>query len=360
MIENQIIIPISPPLLTWFKHHGRKDLPWQQHATPYHTWVSEIMLQQTQVNTVIPYYQRFIERFPEVHHLATAALDEVLHYWSGLGYYARARNLHRAAQQICEQYQGILPDDPQQLLALAGIGRSTAGAILALAFGQPHAILDGNVKRVLCRYHAIARWAGEPQTEKDLWKLAEAHTPQEQVRDYTQAIMDLGATICTRSQPHCPQCPLHLHCQAQQQGLQHRYPVAKPSKAIPIKTIKFLIIHTAHTTLLQQRPQQGIWGGLWSFPECHELSQANQWVATHCHIQQPHWQIGRVLRHTFTHFHLEITPLYLKLAQNVIVSAPQVSWYDLEHPPEYGLAAPVARLLAQLREQPPATRLELF
>ena len=359
MTETSSTARIDSPLLTWFEQHGRKDLPWQQQPTPYHVWVSEIMLQQTQVNTVIPYYQRFIQRFPDVNSLAAAELDEVLHFWTGLGYYARARNLYQAAQQICQQYQGTVPSEKEQLLALPGIGRSTAGAILALAFGQQHAILDGNVKRVLCRYHAINRWAGETQTEKYLWELAEFHTPRERVKDYTQAIMDLGATLCTRAQPRCPQCPLKTHCQAQQQGQQHQYPVAKPRKIIPTKTLQFLIIHTADEVLLQQRPAQGIWGNLWSFPEYNELSEANEWVANTLHIQQPQWDIGTPLQHSLTHFHLEITPLYLKLQKNVKVSEPLL-WYDLKHPPECGLAAPVVRLLAQLRKQPPVVTYELF
>jgi len=359
MTATQPIELIHSPLLTWFEQHGRKNLPWQQQPTPYHVWVSEIMLQQTQVNTVIPYYQRFMQRFPDVTTLAAAPLDEVLHFWTGLGYYARARNLHQAAQKICQQYQGSIPTEKEQLLTLSGIGRSTAGAILALAFGQQQAILDGNVKRVLCRYHAIARWAGEPQTEKYLWELAEQHTPVERVKDYTQAIMDLGATVCTRHQPLCPKCPLKTHCQAHQQGQQHQYPVAKPRKIIPTKTMQFLIIHTSQEVLLQQRPARGIWGNLWSFPVCDELSQANEWVADNLAINQPQWDIGTLLQHTLTHFHLEITPLYLKLEKNVKVSD-ELLWYNLKHPPACGLAAPVVRLLAQLRDQTPVVTYELF
>lgn len=351
------IFPISAPLLTWFDLHGRKDLPWQQQPTPYHVWVSEIMLQQTQVNTVIPYYQRFMQRFPDVTHLATAELDEVLHHWAGLGYYARARHLHRAAQQVCQQYQGQLPTDFTALLDLAGIGRSTAGAILALAFELPYPILDGNVKRVLCRYHAIDRWAGESEVEKQLWILAEQHTPQHRVKDYTQAIMDLGATVCTRQQPHCTECPLMVHCEAHRQHLQHCYPVPRPRKTIPTKAINFIIVHTEHATLLQQRPPHGIWGGLWSFPECTELSQANDWALENLNIAEPLWQTGAPIAHTFTHFHLDITPLYLKLEKNVKVSG--ALWYDFKHPPTCGLAAPVARLLAQFTS-PPLTTFELF
>jgi A/G-specific adenine glycosylase len=353
------IFPISAPLLAWFDLHGRKDLPWQQQPTPYHVWVSEIMLQQTQVNTVIPYYQRFIQRFPDVTRLAMAELDEVLHYWAGLGYYARARHLHRAAQQVCEQYQAQLPADFTALLNLTGIGRSTAGAILALAFELPYPILDGNVKRVLCRYHAINRWAGEPETEKQLWALAEQHTPQQRVKDYTQAIMDLGATVCTRQQPKCSECPLQTHCEAQQQQSQHRYPVSRPRKTIPTQSVNFMIIHTDHATLLQQRPPQGIWGGLWSFPECTELSQADDWALENLNIAEPHWKTGAPVAHTFTHFHLNITPLYLKLEKNVKVSQ-TLQWYDFQHPPTCGLAAPVARLLAQLHTPPRLTTFELF
>jgi A/G-specific adenine glycosylase len=220
----------SQHLLTWFDKYGRTDLPWQQNPTPYRVWVSEIMLQQTQVNTVISYYQRFMQYFPEVQTLAAASLDEVLHCWTGLGYYARARNLHQAAQQICTEYGGELPTDFKKLMRLPGIGRSTAGAILALAHEQRHPILDGNVKRVLCRYYAVEGWAGETKVADQLWRLAEKNTPTKRVAAYTQAIMDLGATVCTRSHPHCVLCPFSQDCTAHQNGWETAYPAPKPRK----------------------------------------------------------------------------------------------------------------------------------
>ncbi|MCP4701168.1 MAG: A/G-specific adenine glycosylase, partial [Gammaproteobacteria bacterium] len=206
----------SARLLAWFDLHGRKDLPWQQNPAPYRVWVSEIMLQQTRVNTVIPYFQRFMRHFPDVRSLAAASQDEVLHLWTGLGYYARARNLHRAAQQVCAKYNGILPEELEKMMELAGIGRSTAGAILALAHGQRQSILDGNVKRVLCRYYAIEGRPGETATQRKLWTLAEQHTPLQRVAEYTQAIMDLGAALCTRNKPQCGDCPLAADCRAHQ------------------------------------------------------------------------------------------------------------------------------------------------
>ena len=237
---------LSSRVLQWFDEYGRKDLPWQQDITPYRVWVSETMLQQTQVNTVIPYFHRFLERFPDVLSLANADQDEVLHYWSGLGYYARARNLQRAAQIIA---QTNFPGDLETLQSLPGIGRSTAGAILSIAFQQPAAILDGNVRRVLARYHAAET--------KDLWNLAESHVPQERCADYTQAMMDLGATVCTRTKPKCPLCPLQSSCVAHAQSNETAYPISKSKKAIPVKTTYMLLLFASigHSGKLQRPPQ---------------------------------------------------------------------------------------------------------
>ena len=252
-------------LLAWYALHGRHDLPWQQDRSPYRVWVSEIMLQQTQVGTVIPYFQRFMEQFPTVVALADAPLDEVLHHWSGLGYYARARNLHKAAREICERHVGEFPRDARALEALPGIGRSTAAAILAQSFGLRHAILDGNVKRVLARYHAVEGWPGRTEVLARLWAYAEQHTPSEDVSHYTQAIMDLGATLCTRSRPLCLHCPVGAHCAARIQGQPTRYPGRKPKKDLPRRATRMLLIRepAEQAVLLLKRPPTGTGSDSW-------------------------------------------------------------------------------------------------
>jgi A/G-specific adenine glycosylase len=256
----------APALLRWWRAHGRHDLPWQRRRTPYRVWISEIMLQQTQVTTVIPYYRGFMARFPNLRALADAPLDEVLHLWSGLGYYARARNLHRAAQLIRDEYGGRFPRRFEQIAALPGIGRSTAGAILALARGERHAILDGNVRRVLARYHAIKGWSGEKRTEARLWALTEQHTPRNNVAAYTQAIMDLGATLCTRTRPRCNECPLASGCRAHALGRETAFPARRPKKARPVRRTRMLLVTCVNRVLLERRPPAGVWGGLWSLP----------------------------------------------------------------------------------------------
>ena len=248
-------------ILRWFDQHGRTNLPWQQNISPYRVWVSEIMLQQTQVTTVIPYFERFMDSFPTVQTLAAAPLDEVLHHWTGLGYYARARNMHKAAQVVCQQYKGNFPSTIDQLCDLPGIGRSTAGAISAIAFKIPATILDGNVKRVLARFSAIAGWPGKADVVQQLWLVAENFTPQERIADYTQAMMDLGATICTRASPSCHQCPLTDSCIAYAQGNQRAYPGKKPKKKLPVRSRYFLLIRNKQgEILLQQNPPAGLWG----------------------------------------------------------------------------------------------------
>ena len=261
--------PFARALLAWFDQHGRHDLPWQTDPTPYRVWVSEVMLQQTRVPTVLRYFPGFMERFPDVAVLAEAPLDDVLHLWSGLGYYARARNLHRAASVVRDAHDGRMPDQREALEALPGIGRSTAGAILALAHGQRHAILDGNVKRVLARYHLVEGWPGRSAVLDRLWGLAESHTPRRRVAAYTQAIMDLGATVCTRSRPLCRACPLAESCGALSHGRTAELPSPRPKPTLPERTTAFLILRDSHgRVLLERRPPSGVWGGLWSFPEC--------------------------------------------------------------------------------------------
>ena len=268
---------ISQAILDWHSDHGRTDLPWQQSNDAYPIWVSEIMLQQTQVSTVLPYFERFMARFPSINSLAGAEMDEVLHLWTGLGYYARARNLHRAAVCIKDQHQGNFPTQFDEVLALPGIGRSTAGAILAFSQEQRHAILDGNVKRVLARFYAIDGWPGQKPVENRLWELAAHNTPTEQVARYTQAIMDFGATLCTRSKPDCDNCPLQADCLAYKSGRVAELPQAKPKTAKPTKhTYMLLIRDNDNAYLLEQKPPSGIWGGLWCPPQVDALSDTMQ------------------------------------------------------------------------------------
>lgn len=342
---------VAKQLLTWYATHGRHNLPWQVNSSPYKVWVSEIMLQQTQVSTVIPYFQRFITRFPDVASLAAAPEDAVLHLWTGLGYYARARNLHRAAQRIVEEFNGEFPRTLEQMAALPGVGRSTAGAILAQAFELRHPILDGNVKRVLTRYHAIEGWPGDKKVEQSLWELANAHTPSRQVRDYTQAIMDLGATVCTRSKPRCGQCPLAEDCAARRLERPQDFPTAKKRKALPVRSTAMVMLRNARgEILLNKRPPAGIWGGLWSFPECAKPDEVVAWCRERLHCDIEVEQVWPALRHTFSHFHLDITPISGRIvATHGLMDGSAEAWYNLAHTMELGLAAPVKRLLTQLR-----------
>ncbi len=334
-------------VLSWFDQHGRKHLPWQQHKTAYNTWISEIMLQQTQVSTVIPYYQRFMERFPDVTDLAAAPIDEVLHLWTGLGYYARARNLHKAAQQVVTDHAGVFPTDPEQLEALPGIGRSTAGAIASISAGIRAPILDGNVKRVLARFAAVEGWSGTTSVQKQLWRLAEQYTPNRRVGDYTQAMMDLGATLCTRGKPQCQNCPLAVQCQALAQNRVSELPQPRPKKVLPEKQTLMLIVRKGNEVLLQQRPPTGIWGGLWSFPETQDLRD----LPSGWQVDLDRVQPLAPLRHTFSHYHLDITPILLDASDlhfAALMEERASLWYNSAQPTEIGLAAPVKRLLASL------------
>jgi A/G-specific adenine glycosylase len=344
---------ISTRVLEWFERHGRTDLPWQVNPTPYRVWVSEIMLQQTQVATVIPYYERFMARFPDVLALAGADQDQVLHHWSGLGYYARARNLHAAAQVIRDRHEGRFPEDLEALLALPGIGRSSAGAILALAAGQRHPILDGNVKRVLARYHAFEGWPGQAAMQRTLWTLAEQHTPYKQVAAYTQAMMDLGATVCTRTSPSCGLCPLQVNCRARASGRQGDYPSPRPRKPLPLRKTRMLLLrNAAGEVLLERRPPAGIWGGLWSFPELapDEVQESGCLERLGCHVQLvDEWG---AIRHTFSHFRLQITPVLAIIDEHpdAVMEGGDRLWYKPDSPDELGFAAPVERLLQRINE----------
>lgn len=353
-------------LLAWFDRAGRKHLPWQQQKTPYRVWVSEIMLQQTQVATVIPYYERFMERFPDVHALAAAPIDEVLHLWTGLGYYARARNLHRAAQIIVADHGGEFPRTLEAVQALPGIGRSTAGAILALSRQQRHPILDGNVKRVLTRYFGIRGFPGERHVERELWALAERCTPYERVGAYTQAIMDLGATVCVRSRPSCATCPLREPCVARRDGLQSVLPEPRPKKRRPHRTAYALIaIRDDGAFLLERRPPTGIWGGLWTFPQFDDPASAATWwrggaafgvrIAESPGVSSTPGGAagGGVLldpyRHAFTHFDLTLHPLVVTaVAHPATADEERYVWYHPASPARIGLAKPATDLIRQL------------
>ena len=303
-------------LLDWFDLNGRKNLPWQTEITPYRVWVSEIMLQQTQVATVIGYFQRFMQRFPKVEDLATASIDEVLHLWTGLGYYARGRNIHKAAKLIVEQYSGHFPEDQLQLEALPGIGPSTAGAIRAIAMQQRGVILDGNVKRVLARFHAITGHYSHSPVNQLLWQRAEEHTPIERIDAYTQAIMDLGATLCMRSKPNCLACPLSRRCQALAEDRVQELPTKKKKPAKPIRKARFFVLRLPdNRVLLEQRQQSGLWGGLWNPPERGVELSIEEFLRHQGVVRQDviAKRDGERFRHTFSHFHLDIEPVYIDL-----------------------------------------------
>lgn len=333
-------ITFQKKILAWFNQYGRHDLPWQKNTTPYRVWISEIMLQQTQVNTVIPYYQKFMRRFPNVKVLALAPQDEVLAHWSGLGYYARARNLHKAANIIHSNFKGQFPDTVLELMELPGIGRSTAGAIISLSMQKSAAILDGNVKRVLTRFFAIAGSPVQIEVLNNLWNIAEQYTPKKKTHDYNQAMMDLGATLCTRSKPRCMDCPLQHNCIAYQTETQANYPNKKQKVNRPLKEIFMLVIQNKNgEILLEKRPPTGIWGGLWSLPEYahHNIKTA---------LSLP------LLRHQFSHFELTIKPLLVKaesLPPIVMESREQV-WYKLSSILPGGIAAPIAKILQSLEQ----------
>ena len=337
-------------VLNWAQQHGRKSLPWQQQRTAYRVWVSEIMLQQTQVETVIPYFEKFMQRFSSIKELASAQQDEVLHYWSGLGYYARARNLHKAAQIICDNHNGQFPDDIESVMALPGVGRSTAGAILSLAYNQKHTILDGNVKRVLARHCAIQGWPGTGHIEKKLWQIAEQRTPTEMNANYTQAMMDLGATCCTRTNPKCKVCPINGDCLALANNQQHELPEKKPKKKIPERSTFMLVLQNQQQQLLmQRRPNHGIWGGLWSFPEFDNQEDMINWCLRVFNEMPNSETAMKQLTHIFSHFRLHITPISVKYSTPIhwVMEDDDWVWYK-NGTSQAGLAAPVKQLIKQI------------
>lgn len=335
-------------LLHWFDDHGRHDLPWQHPRSPYRVWLSEIMLQQTQVATVIPYFQRFLQHFPTLPDLAAASNDAVMAQWAGLGYYARARNLHAAAKRCVELHDGDLPRDFDALHALPGIGRSTASAILSQAWNDPFAILDGNVKRVLSRYHGIDGFPGLPAIEKQLWSITEAHVaqvPAGRMADYTQAQMDLGATVCIRAKPACVICPLQDACVARREGRTAELPTPKPSKTLPEREAVALLLRDAQQrVLLQKRPDTGIWAQLWTLPQADAGSVLQDWFDAHVEGSLEDAEELPVLQHTFSHYKLHLQVLSRQV-HGLRVEEPTLRWVAADELPALGLPAPIRKLL---------------
>ena len=336
----------SQRLIAWQVQQGRHSLPWQNTRDPYLIWLSEIMLQQTQVLTVIPYYQRFLQRFPTILSLATADQDAVLGLWSGLGYYARARNLHRCAQVLVAEYAASFPSTALQIAQLPGIGRSTAAAIAAFAFSERVAILDGNVKRVLTRFFAIEGFPGQAAIERQLWLLAEALLPLSDIEAYTQGLMDLGATLCTRSLPRCPACPLRDNCLAWKEGRTAQLPTPKAKKLQPQRISQVLLLQKDRSFLLVQRPTRGIWGGLWALPEINP-GETPVCAAARCGFIVDHLTEQPALRHVFTHFKLDIVAWAGQITQVLPLLSEDVSlrWLDFSALEDAPLPAPIRRLL---------------
>jgi len=335
--------PFTHALIAWQKSAGRHNLPWQKTRDPYRIWLSEIMLQQTQVATVIPYYQRFLASFPDVTALAAAPIDTVIAHWAGLGYYARARNLHRCAQQIATVFGGKFPETADQLAELAGIGRSTAAAIAAFAFGQRAAILDGNVKRVLCRQFGVEGFPGQAAIHKQLWELAESLLPDGDIEAYTQGLMDLGATLCTRSRPRCGDCPLAADCIARRDGRQGELPSSRPRAAIPERTASFALIFDGRRLLLERRPPSGLWGGLLVPPEGDIETSLSRLGLNNVSLRTlPD------LKHTFTHFRLTLKPVLCEVESHSRLAEPGLEWVELEKAADAGVPAPIAKLIRQV------------
>lgn len=349
--------PFADRLLAWFDVHGRRHLPWQSPRSAYRVWLSEVMLQQTQVATVIPYFERFVARFPDFATLAAADIDEVLALWAGLGYYARGRNLHAAAKRIASLHRGDMPNDLEAVQALPGVGRSTAAAILAQAFGARHAILDGNVKRVLARHAAIAGWPGSPKVAEKLWAISERHLPVTRLADYTQAIMDLGATLCTARAPACARCPVASDCRARREDRIAELPSPKPAKRRPHRRATLLLVENDRgAILIERRPPTGIWGGLWSLPVVAEGESADAWLRQRHGIRVEPIDTLPAFRHAFTHFELELAPLVCTLIDDDVPTdvheRPDQRWLTITPRSDaalagIGLPAPVQGFLSR-------------
>jgi len=356
-------------LLRWFEHHGRHGLPWQDERTPYRVWVSEIMLQQTRVETVIPYFNAFMQRFPSLTTLAEAPIDAVLQHWSGLGYYARARNLHRTARMVADEFNGELPRTREELVKLPGIGRSTAAAILAQAHGQREAILDGNCKRVFARYMRIRGWPGNPKVQEKLWAVAEQLLPEDQLADYTQALMDLGATLCTRRHARCGECPVADSCAARMLGLVDALPEPRPTRPLPLRSRWAALVQSPQGMLLEKRPPSGIWGGLYSLPEHEDPESLLSEILTRFPDAKRTASGEQTIHHVFSHYRLQLHLIVFALrsdrnpttevintgnrvmdaamdsAADSLMDGDRTIWYKPRTQEQIGLPAPIARFL---------------
>lgn len=334
-------------VVDWYHLYGRKTLPWQIAKTPYKVWVSEIMLQQTQVITVIPYFERFMASFPTVESLAEADEDKVLHHWTGLGYYARARNLHKAAKIIVEKYQGKFPTNIDEVIALPGIGRSTAGAILSLSLGQHHPILDGNVKRVLARFFMVSGWYGEKKVENLLWQLSDQVTPKGNVVEFNQAMMDLGASLCSRTKFDCDPCPLIDKCGAYKANKVKEFPNPKPKKTNPTKFCLMAIVKSKNEVLMEKRPSSGIWGGLFGFFEFTNEAELDNWM-TSLNLKGEKTLLPE-FKHVFSHFNLMITPVVINVeTMPMQVAEKEVLAFNLFDQQQVGLATPTKKIIKTL------------
>lgn len=336
-------------IIAWQRVSGRHDLPWQATRDPYAVWLSEVMLQQTQVATVIPYYRRFVERFADIATLAAADQDDVLAQWSGLGYYSRARNLHRASQVVMREHEGRFPSDFNAIRALPGVGRSTAAAICAFAFGERRAILDGNVKRVLARYFAVDGYPGHKLVEAQLWRKAEHLVPEAEVVAYTQGLMDLGAGVCTRFEPQCAKCPLRRGCVARRRRLTDKLPTPRPRRALPHRETTMLVLQHAGEVLLEKRPAAGVWGGLWCFPEIPERGSVDEACRMRFGAHVGSVDALPAVEHGFTHFSLTIRPQRVHVTRlDPRASEPGTIWLVLEDARSAAIPAPVRRILLSL------------
>lgn len=364
LLAQEYVDPgFSADVIGWQKQHGRHALPWQQTTDAYQVWLSEIMLQQTQVSAVIPYYQRFLTSFPTVFALAAAPSEQVMGHWSGLGYYTRARNLHACAKRVVEEYEGRFPADTLLLEQLPGIGRSTAAAISAFSYGTVAAILDGNVKRVFARVFGIHGYPGAKPVEDAMWQRARALLPEREIESYTQGLMDLGATLCTRSSPACQRCPLQTRCVALAQNLTAELPTKKPKKKSKEKHATMLVLLYEDQVLLEQRPDSGIWGGLLSLPEVdgmREQTDADTPANSDAEIIQLAQRFGQLEKlnplpeftHAFSHFKLHVTPMLVHLSQRInMIAESRYVWFEMSKLTLAPLPAPVKSLLLSLLAQ---------
>ncbi len=349
MSDALLQIDFAARLIAWQRTHGRHDLPWQNTRDPYRIWLSEVMLQQTQVATVLPYYTRFVALFPTVDALAAAPLDRVLELWSGLGYYRRAHHLHAAARAVVEHHGGRFPDDATTLATLPGIGRSTAAAIAAFASGERGAILEGNVKRVLARHRGIAGWPGAPRVQAQLWRVAESLLPAAEIASYTQGLMDLGATVCTRSRPRCNACPVASDCIAYRQARTAELPSPRPRTPLPQRATRVLLLERNGRLLLEQRPSLGIWGGLWSLPELPVDGDVAAYVAARFNAEVGATLALPAIAHGFTHFALTMHPVRVPVSTwPPAVQSPGVEWFARDAALACALPAPIRKLIRSI------------